>query len=121
MSSRSRWDAEKLMQFMTAYQPPVVLAAAMDLDLFEHLATKPCSSEELARRAGFNPRGTRILLDALAGLDLLEKNDGQYSVPEELSALLVSREPGSMRAMARHHADMVRSWLMLPLSPADTC
>ncbi len=73
MSSRSGWDAEKLMQFMAAYQPPVVLAAAMDLDLFGHLATKPCSSGELARRAGFNPRGTRVLLDALAGLDLLEK------------------------------------------------
>jgi SAM-dependent methyltransferase len=108
------WDADTLMRFMAGYQPAMVLATAMDLELFDLLAEESGTAEELAQRTGFEPRATRILLDALSGQGLLEKSTGRYTVPASLIPLLASGEPGSMRAMARHHACMIRRWSTLP-------
>jgi len=114
MTTALHWDAAKLMGFMAGYQPAMVLATAMDLELFDQLAAGSCSAEELAHRVGLDPRATRIVLDALAGQGLLEKSEGNYTVPAALIPLLASGEPGSMRAMARHHAAMMRRWATLP-------
>jgi hypothetical protein len=54
-----------------------------------------------------------ILLDALAALDLLTKENGRYRVPESAVPLLGLHGPGSVLAMVQHQASMLRRWSRL--------
>ena len=56
----------------------------------------------------------RILLDALAAIGLLEKQDERYSLPPPLVPLLQDASPQSVIAMLRHQANCMRRWSRLP-------
>src|SRR5579884_2735091 len=49
------------------------LVAAVELDLFTHIAEGKRTSKEIARSASSSEHGTRRLLDALVGLGYLNK------------------------------------------------
>ncbi|MBN1442816.1 MAG: methyltransferase domain-containing protein [Planctomycetes bacterium] len=107
------WSREEILQLGSSYQPACVLAAAADLDLFGRIGRRAVTPEEAAGLLDAAPRGTRILLDALAALELLEKRSGEYRVPPAVLDLLGTREPGSILAMSQHHANCMRRWSQL--------
>lgn len=110
------WTAEELGKILRGYQAPAVLCAAAELDLFGTLRGAPFTATEAARRLEADPRGTRILLDALAALELLEKEAEHYRVPESLGRLLSPGAPGSYLAMVQHQAACLRNWSQLAAS-----
>ena len=57
---------------------PSLLFAAIDLGVFE-LLTRPMSAVEVAEGLGSHEENTRLLLDALASIRLLDKMDGRYT------------------------------------------
>ena len=71
-------DGEQILEMMRAYQVPCLLAAAADLDLFEKLAQAPRSAVEVAAAAGCDLRAVTILLDALAAVGVIVKQDERY-------------------------------------------
>ena len=66
-----RWTAEELLAFGRSYEGAAVLAAAGDLDVFQHLNSAPKQAAELASVLECDLRGLTALLDALAALGLL--------------------------------------------------
>ena len=87
---------ERLMQLGFAYAPPTIIAAACANNIFDSLASGPKTAAQVSKQTGASERGVRILMNALIGLELLRKQNGQYSLTPESEAFLVSNKPGSL-------------------------
>jgi hypothetical protein len=107
-------NGEQILDMMRAYQVPCLLAAAADLDLFEKLTPAPRTASEVAAAASCNLRAVTILLDALASVGVIIKQDEQYSISPELAPFLCEVFPQSVIAMLRHQANCLRNWSRLP-------
>lgn len=90
-----------------------VLLSAAELDLFTLLSDRWLSAEQVAGARGAELRGTAILLDALASLELLEKRDATFHAPEAVARLLSSGSPDSVLAMILHAGSMWTRWSAL--------
>lgn len=108
-----KWTPEEVLRLGWQFQPACVLAAAADLDLFEAMGEDALAAEEIAKRIHGDLRGARILLDALAALEILEKDGGRYSVPVSLRPFVRPGVPGSVLAMIQHQANCLRGWSRL--------
>jgi hypothetical protein len=71
--------------------------------------TAPQAAEKLEA----DLRGVTILLDALATLQLLNKEGDRYQAPAGALALLTAGRPGSQLAMMQHQANCLRRWSRL--------
>ena len=107
-------SSEQLLEMMRSYQIPCVLAAGVDLGVFGQLADAPRSAAAVAQQTGCDLRGMTILLDALAAIQVLQKDRDQYSIPAHLSAALDESSPQSVMAMLRHQGNCLRRWSRLP-------
>jgi hypothetical protein len=107
-------DGEQILEMMRAYQVPCLLAAAADLDLFEKLVPAPRTAVEVAAAAGCDLRAITVLLDALAAVGVIVKQDERYSISPELAPFLCEGFPQSVAAMLRHQANCLRNWSRLP-------
>lgn len=108
------WDPEKLMNMVRAFQPACVIMAGAELGLFDRLAERPQTAQATADALGCDHRGMRVLLDALAGIEVLEKRDGTYACAPGVAAVLTQDAPDSQLAMVRHLANCLRRWDQLP-------
>jgi hypothetical protein len=107
-------NGEQILEMMLAYQVPCMLAAAADLDLFEKLAFAPRTAAEVAAAAGCDLRAVTILLDALAAVGVIVKQEEQYSISSELAVFLCEASEQSVMAVLRHQANCLRRWSRLP-------
>lgn len=104
------WTADGLLELARGYQPAAVLGAAADLELFSALAAEPLTAAALAAKLDCDARALTILLDALAALQLLVKQDGRYSLPPGAEALLTAAGSNSILAMTQHQGSCLRRW-----------
>lgn len=100
--------AESLLAMARGYQTSCVLAAAADLDLFNHLGRRSLPATSVARQLRADLRATTILLDALAALGLLTKRANRYAVPAAVRAVMPHVLP-----MLQHQANCLRRWSQL--------
>ncbi len=85
------------------------LGLAAEFDLAEHLAAQPCSTANLALKAGCNEDALDRLLHLLASTGCFRRTrDGRWTNTRTSSALRASH-PLSMRAWARFFAGSVHS------------
>ncbi|MCB9059900.1 MAG: methyltransferase domain-containing protein [Halobacteriovoraceae bacterium] len=78
----------------TAFQ---LMWSGIELGLFDLLNKEgPKSLEEVAAKLGLDLRPTRILLTGLASLDLLDKENGQYSNSRISKNWLIAGHPGNI-------------------------
>ncbi|XP_052587732.1 LOW QUALITY PROTEIN: acetylserotonin O-methyltransferase [Peromyscus californicus insignis] len=68
-------DFRRLMDLAHGFMGSQVLFTACDLGVFEALAAGPLDAASVARVLGLSPRGARLLLDACAGLRLLQRRE----------------------------------------------
>jgi SAM-dependent methyltransferase len=88
-----------------------IMISAAELDLFTRLEQGRGTVEELSRAEGWDPRGLRILLDALTAMGLLTKSeDGRYRPEDSLIGLLSSESDESVLPMILHQGRMWRTW-----------
>lgn len=83
------WDRQKVLELANGFRAACVLGAGADLDIWSLLGPDRLTAAEVARRLWADLRATTVFLDALAALQLLEKEDDRYSVPDSLRALLI--------------------------------
>lgn len=96
------------------YAPPLMVEAALHLHVFELLDGGPKPASQIAEVAGASPRGVRILLDALVGLQLLAKQGENYALTPESSAFLVPGKPGFQGGIFKHvSTQLMPKWLEL--------
>ncbi len=106
------WSEQELMGQLRCFQPACVLAAAAELDVFSVLAPQGMTITEFCEACGTDTRATRILLDALAALDLLVKQDDTYRTAEGTDSLTGQAERSVLPAV-QHLANCLRSWSQL--------
>lgn len=107
-----RWDAESVLALSRAFMESRLLLTAAELNLFSIL-TQPQTLEEVVTALGSVRRGTEILLDALAALGLIEKQQGRYCCTPETASLLSAEAPGSVLPMVLHSASVFHRWAEL--------
>jgi SAM-dependent methyltransferase len=78
---------------INAFQRTEALKAAVELDLFTHLAAGRSTAAELAAACGAAPRGVRILADYLTILGFLRKEGDRYDPTQDAAAFLDRRSP----------------------------
>ncbi|GIW42362.1 MAG: O-methyltransferase [Candidatus Binatia bacterium] len=82
---------EALVDTLFSFLRTGVVKAAVELDLFTHVARGASTLGEIARAAGAPERGVRILLDVLASQGFVTKEGDRYSLPP-LVEMLLSRD-----------------------------
>ena len=82
-----------LMRILGDFANSQILDASIEYDFFTLIHQGPQSAEEIARQAGTDPRATRIVLDSLPALGLLEKRNGKYFLTRMAEVFLVKGKP----------------------------
>ncbi|MGH7968330.1 MAG: methyltransferase [Limisphaerales bacterium] len=108
-----KWTTDALLELGRSYQGAAILLAAAELDLFTRLRAGPKIATELAVELQCDPRGMRLLLDALVALGLTDKLGDTYRLPSGLESLLTATGDHSILAMAQHQANCLRNWAQL--------
>lgn len=99
----------------SGYREAQILMTAVRLGVFEALDAGPADAAELAVRLDADPRGVRILCDALAAFEVLDKDreDGRYRNGPAARAALLPDSPRSKVSMLRHGARLYERWAKL--------
>lgn len=97
-------------QISGGYRAAQVLFTANRLGVFSAVGEGSCSSSRLAQMLEANPRGMRILCDALASLGLLIKEDGVYRNSADALEYLLPGKAKSQTAMMLHAAKLYERW-----------
>lgn len=90
-----------VFEMLLAYKTTAVLSAAIELGVFDAVAAGATTPAAVAERQRLNPRGVRLLLNAVAALGLLESDGLSYHLPDDVAALLVRGRPGYVGDMAK--------------------
>ena len=106
-------DQEQIMEMTAGFMPSCLLGAAAELDVFTLLGDASMTANELVEHLGSDPRATRMLLDALTALDVLDKDGDGYRVPAPLRPLLSADSPDTLLPMLQHRMNVVRHWSQL--------
>jgi 2-polyprenyl-3-methyl-5-hydroxy-6-metoxy-1,4-benzoquinol methylase len=90
----SQVSPERLMQFTFGFAPPLMIETAIRYGVFDILDTGAKSLDALCAETRTSPRGLRMVLNALVGLDVLSKDDaGHYAFTEQSATFLVTGKP----------------------------
>jgi|ERR1043166_933408 ubiquinone/menaquinone biosynthesis C-methylase UbiE len=103
---------EQIMQMNFSFAPSCVMTAALRLGVFSHLAAGAGTAAEVARAAEASERGTRMLLDALAGFGLLTKSGDRYELTPHARQYLVRESPDYAGGLAES-GGMIEAWTHL--------
>jgi hypothetical protein len=103
----------QILEMMGGFRAACIIGAAAELDVWGRLGDKNLSAEALAKLLDCDLRAITMLLDAVAALGLLEKNEGCYRVAGEIRSLLTDGSPQSVLPMVRHQINIMRSWSQL--------
>ena len=103
---------EDLDQRIRAFQESRVLLTAIELDLFEALGGGAAAAD-VAGRLGTDPRATEMLLNALAGLALVESRDGIFRNTPETAQYFTRRSPDDVRLAMMHTVHLWQTWSTL--------
>jgi ubiquinone/menaquinone biosynthesis C-methylase UbiE len=85
-----------LMRLLGDFGNSQILNAAIEYDFFTHIDKGAHDYEEIAHAAGTDPRATRIVLDGLIALAMVEKRGGKYFLTPISEAFLVRGKPRYM-------------------------
>ena len=82
-----------LMRILGDFANSQILDASIEYDFFTLIGNGFHTADEIARQAGTDPRATRIVLDSLLALALVEKRDGRYYLTPVSETFLVRGKP----------------------------
>ena len=78
-----------------------LLVSAIRWKIFDYLV-ESVSARTVAEKFQFHPRNTELFLNALAGMDLIQKNNGMFSNSEKSAEFLVSSKSGYLGSFFLH-------------------
>jgi SAM-dependent methyltransferase len=110
--TRSTVSSQRITDTVYAFREARVLLTAFELDIFTVIGDEPKSSEEIARRAGTNPRATDRLLNALCASGYLRKKPGLFSNALLASRFLVRGKPEYLGGLM-HQVHLWDTWSTL--------
>ena len=90
-----------ILQTAAGFMMSKHLFAANDLGLFEKLAGRPLTLDELAKDLSIPPRTARITADAMVALGFLKKQDDRYRNSSVSQTFLSGKTPADLRPFLR--------------------
>lgn len=100
-----------LMDTAWSFTKSEVLKTAVELGIFTEMDNGRRTPEALARAVGASERGVRMLLNALAGLNVLEKTGGgEYLLPESTRRFLSRNSPAYLGDFLLHVEQITPAW-----------
>jgi len=93
-------DPGRIMEALNAFQQTEALKAAIELDIFTHIADGASTAAEIAQRAHSSERGMRILCDFMTIRGFLSKSDAHYANTPTAQVFLNKRSPAYMGSIA---------------------
>jgi SAM-dependent methyltransferase len=106
---------KKIAELAWGYAAPLILEAAIRNRVFDSLDSGPKTIEEVHAATGASTRGLSAVMNALCGLELLDKDaQGRYSLTPESSTFLVSTKPSFFGGLLLHTSEqLLPKWLHL--------
>lgn len=105
---------DRIHQLGFAFAQPLILEAAVELEVFDRLTGTARSLDDLVDQTGASQRGLRALLNALVGMEFLTKDGATYALTAESRRFLVSTEPEFQGGIFRHISrQLLPHWLHL--------
>jgi ubiquinone/menaquinone biosynthesis C-methylase UbiE len=92
-SAQQELSPRPLMRILGDFANSQILNAAIEYDFFTIIDKGFQTSAEIAREAGTDRRATRIVLDSLPALSLVEKRGGKYFLTPTAKTFLVRGKP----------------------------
>ena len=89
----SELSPRPLMRILGDFANSQILDASLEYDFFSLIDKGHRSADEIARCAGTDVRATRIVLDSLPALGLVEKREGKYFLTPTAEVFLVQGKP----------------------------
>jgi acetylserotonin N-methyltransferase len=101
-------DPTNVLDIMLGFRRSKTMFAGVELGVFDALQERPSTAEELALRLACNSSAMRRLLDALVGLNLLQREGDQYRNSAAADELLCTSSPNRLTGYIRFSNDA--SW-----------
>jgi SAM-dependent methyltransferase len=99
----------EIREMATAFQRSRIVLTAYELDIFTMIGEKSHDAEAISGALNLNTNATERLLNALVALELLEKNNGNYSnTPDSLKFL--SKNSPAYSAGLMHTSHLWNAW-----------
>ena len=99
----------RLDELAAGFQNAPILFTALRAGVFEKLQER-ASVEAVATGLGWSSRGTRLLLDGLVALQLVEKHDLTYCNAPIAQTCLIPGQPGDQTSILRHKSNGWNTW-----------
>ncbi|MFL6276280.1 MAG: methyltransferase [Blastocatellia bacterium] len=103
-----------IMEHLWTARAAMALAAGVELGIFEQIEAGKGTVKEIARATKSSARGIRHLLDALTGMDYLEKKGERYSNAPVAAQFLVKGKPAYMGGIVGETRMTWPGWAKLP-------
>ena len=95
-SNGQELSPRSIMRILGDFANSQILDASIEYDFFTLIHKGLQSADEIARAAGTNARATRIVLDSLPALGLIEKRSGKYFLTPTAEVFLIRGKPSYM-------------------------
>lgn len=102
--------ADPIDNLAQGFRGAQILFSAVRLGIFPALAGGPADAPGIARAVDIDARAARILLEALAGLELLEREGDRFALTPVAREQLLPESPHNRLAMLRHNAALYLRW-----------
>ena len=99
--SKAKVSPEPIFEAFTWFMASKYFFIAIEVGLFEHLAGRPATLDELTTQLSIPRRTLRIVADALVALKFLERDGEQYANSPVASAYLSGTGPADFRPFVR--------------------
>jgi SAM-dependent methyltransferase len=112
-SDHGPWTQDALVGLSRAFMESRVFLTGAALDLFTIVAAAPLTAKQIAERIGADLHALSIVLDALATMGLLIKQDDAYRTEPSAAPYLVAGSADSILPILRHSCDLWDRWSRL--------
>ncbi|HHC24049.1 MAG TPA: SAM-dependent methyltransferase [Desulfobacterales bacterium] len=107
------WNPGQLLEISGYFWKTCTLHAGVKLDIFTAIGKEHKTAGDIAQKLEVDERGTAMLLNALAAMNLLVKTDGRYANTRSGEELLSKASPKYIGYMIMHQHHLVESWALL--------
>lgn len=107
------WTPPELLKISGSYWSACTLHAGVKLGVFTSLSAGPLTATELAAQLALDERGLAMLLDALAALELLAKEQTGYRATPFARQFLSADSADYLGHILMHQHHLVDSWARL--------
>jgi|SRR5579859_336983 len=100
---------DRILGLANGFWVSQVMSAAAHYKFFTLIAQGHRTADAVAHAARTDPRGTRMVLDALASVGVIEKRRDGYALTPDAELFLVEGRPGDLTPMVDVHTKLVWS------------